>query len=180
MPRPSVPRSKIVSRAAIEQLLYLMDEAFDAEGHEHSLLANIRSVRDEDWAWVPEGGSRPVFEIVSHVGLCKYIYDNHAFGDGSMSWDRPRSMPGIRRDASKDEVISWLRDGQRILRASVDALESDDQLFVLRRSNWGQEYETRWLISVMIEHDVYHAGEINHLRALRQGNDRWAWQEEAK
>ena len=33
----------------------------------------------------------------------------------------------------------------------------------------------RWIISVMIEHDVYHAGEINHLRALMQGNDRWAW-----
>jgi len=36
--------------------------------------------------------------------------------------------------------------------------------------------ETRWLIGVMIEHDLYHAGEINHLRALRHGNDRWAWE----
>jgi hypothetical protein len=26
----------------------------------------------------------------------------------------------------------------------------------------------------MIEHDLYHAGEINHLRSLRQGTDRWA------
>jgi hypothetical protein len=25
----------------------------------------------------------------------------------------------------------------------------------------------------MIEHDLYHAGEINHIRALRQENDRW-------
>ena len=170
-----------MSRAAIEQLLYLMDEAFDAEGHEHSLLANIRSVKDEDWTWVPAGGSRPVFEIVAHVGLCKYIYDNHAFGDGSMSWDRPVSMPRIRRDASRDEVIAWLREGQRILRGSVAALESDDEeLTLLRRANWGQEYETRWLISVMIEHDLYHAGEINHLRAMRQGNDRWAWEEESE
>jgi hypothetical protein len=28
----------------------------------------------------------------------------------------------------------------------------------------------------MIEHDLYHAGEINHLRALRHGADRWAFE----
>jgi hypothetical protein len=164
------------SRAAIEQLLYLMDEAFDAEGHEHSLLANIRSLEEEDWQWVPPGGGRHTLAIVVHVGQCKYVYDNHAFGDGSMRWDRPATLPGIREDATVEEVITWLREGQRVLRQSVTALESDEELLMPRRSNWGQEYETRWLISVMIEHDLYHAGEINHIRALRQGNDRWAWE----
>jgi DinB superfamily len=167
-----------VTRAAIEQLLYLMDEAFDAEGHEHSFLANVRSVKEEDWHWVPPGGSRPTFEIVYHVGLCKYVYDNHAFGDSSMRWDRPVSLPEIRRDASREEVFAWLREGQRMLRGSVESLESDEELLKPRRSNWGQEYETRWLVSVMIEHDLYHAGEINHLRAMRQGDDRWAWETE--
>jgi hypothetical protein len=75
-----------------------------------------------------------------------------------------------------DEVVAWLREGQRMLRGSVAALQSDDELLMMRRSNWGQEYETRWLISVMIEHDLYHAGEINHIRAMRQGDDRWAWE----
>jgi hypothetical protein len=27
----------------------------------------------------------------------------------------------------------------------------------------------------MIQHDLYHAGEINHLRALSQDADRWAY-----
>jgi hypothetical protein len=168
-----------MGRTAIEQLLYLMDEAFDAEGHEHSLLANIRSLREEDWHSLPPGGGRPIFEIVYHVGICKYVYDNHAFGDGSMRWDRPASLPAIRREASSDEVIAWVREGQRLLRSSVDSLESDEELLKLRKANWGQEYETRWLISVMIEHDLYHAGEINHARALRHGDDRWAWEQEA-
>ena len=156
-----------------------MDEAFDAEGHEHSFLANLRSLKDDDWEWMPTGGGRPIFEIVYHVGICKYVYDNHAFGDASMRWDHPRSLPGIRPDSSPDEVIAWLREGQRVLRGSVAALESDDELLKLRRSNWGQEYETRWLISVMVEHDLYHAGEINHIRALHHGDDRWAWEQEA-
>jgi hypothetical protein len=50
---------------------------------------------------------------------------------------------------------------------------TDDQLLEPRKTHWGGAAETRWIISVMIEHDVYHAGEINHLRAQRQGNDRW-------
>ena len=32
---------------------------------------------------------------------------------------------------------------------------------------------TRFLIVNMIEHDVYHAGEINHTRALLQNDDAW-------
>jgi hypothetical protein len=29
----------------------------------------------------------------------------------------------------------------------------------------------------MIAHDLYHAGEINHLRALLQSTDRWPYDE---
>ena len=36
-----------MSRAAVEQLLYLMDEAFEGDS-DHSLLANLRSVTEED------------------------------------------------------------------------------------------------------------------------------------
>jgi len=28
----------------------------------------------------------------------------------------------------------------------------------------------------MIAHDFYHAGEINHIRALLQGTDRWPYE----
>jgi hypothetical protein len=166
------------SRAGIEQLLYLMDLAFDAEGHEHSLLANIRSLSEEDWRWVPGGAGRSAFDVVLHVGECKYVYENHAFGDGSMRWNSEGTVPSVKPDTPRGEVLEWLRAGQRVLRSSVAALESDEELLKPRRANWGEEYETRWLISVMIEHDLYHAGEINHIRALRQGNDRWAWEME--
>jgi hypothetical protein len=31
--------------------------------------------------------------------------------------------------------------------------------------------ETRKIVAGMTLHDIYHAGEINHIRALAQGND---------
>lgn len=164
-----------MSTAAIQQLLYLMDQAF--EGEHHALLANLRSLRDEDWAWVPPGGGRSIFDIVRHVGECKYVYDNHAFGDASMRWDRPGAVPSVRRGASTESIVEWLREGQRRLKESVDALPDDAELLQPRKANWGQQYETRWLVNVMIQHDLYHAGEINHIRALKQDNDRWAWEQ---
>ncbi|MEX0786519.1 MAG: DinB family protein [Dehalococcoidia bacterium] len=158
----------------VEQVLYLLDQAFEGND-EHSLLANLRSVAGNDWLWTPPGGDRSVFDIVQHTGDCKYVYQSHAFGDGSMRWDAPGSTPTIERETPRADVTAWLVEGQRRLRESVAALTDDAELTKPRLANWGQEYETRWLISVMIEHDLYHAGEINHLRALRQGNDRWAW-----
>jgi hypothetical protein len=165
-----------MARAAIEQILFLMDEAF--EGHpEHALLRNLKDLSDDDLRWVPDGAARSPFQILEHVGDCKYVYENHAFGDGSMRWDRPGSVPSIPADASKEAIIAWVSEGQRRLRSSVAALVDDAELVAMRRANWGQEYETRWLINTMVQHDLYHGGEINHIRALRQGNDRWAYDE---
>ncbi len=166
-----------MNRTSIEQLLYLMDEAFEGNG-DHSFLANLRSLQDDDWPWLPPGGGRSIFDLVVHVGECKYVYDNHAFGDGSMRWDRPGTVPTVERGASQAAIIDWLRTGQGKLRSSVASLEEDGELLRERRANWGQSYETRWLINVMIQHDLYHAGEINHIRALRHGNDRWAWEQQ--
>ncbi len=163
-----------MSRTAVEQLLYLMDEAFE-DSEEHSLTSNLRTVTAEDWLWVPPQGRRCIREIVGHVGACKYMYDNHAFGDARMTWDDPIVLPPPDREPSMSEVIEWMREGHRRLRQHVVALD-DDELLRLRRTNWGDMRQTRWIIAVMIEHDLYHAGEINHIRALRQGNDRWAWE----
>jgi uncharacterized damage-inducible protein DinB len=168
-----------MGRDCIEQYLWLMNEGFDGGGgSEHPFIKGLRSARDEDWHWLPPDGRRSIFEMVEHVGECKYVYDNHAFGDGSMRWDRPGSIPSIERTAAPAEVIEWLREGQRRLRASVAALADDAELLRPRRAPWGREYETRWLINTMIQHDTYHAGEINHVRALRQKNDRWAYEQE--
>ena len=60
--------------------------------------------------------------------------------------------------------------------ACVGALASDDELFRQRRTNWGELRETRWIVKSMIEHDLHRAGEINRMRALRQRDDRWAYE----
>jgi uncharacterized damage-inducible protein DinB len=159
---------------AIAQLLYLLDEAFEASTNEQSLLGNLRSLAPEDWLWVPPGGSRSIRDIVRHVGGCKFMYHDYAFGGASLTWEDPL-VDGVDALASSISAIAWLRAGQERLRQSIAALDDDAELLRPRLTNWGEWEETRWIIAVMIQHDLYHAGEINHLRSLRQRTDRWAY-----
>lgn len=177
-----------MSRVIIEEFLHFMDQAFEARG-EHSLLRNLEQVTGDDWLWVPPGGNRFLRQIVGHVGACKYMYDDYAFGNATMSWNDPAGTLGCtiedlqsganmtRREPPIAAIVEWLRDGHRLLREHV-ALLDDGELLKHRPRPEGGMKETRWIIGVMTEHDLYHAGEINHIRALRQGNDRWAWETE--
>jgi hypothetical protein len=153
---------------AVTQTLYLLDGAF--EGTEwHSLLGNLRSVTPDDWEWVPPGGRRSIRDIVHHVGGCKFMYHNQAFGDGRMTWTDPR-IEDPTPCATIESAVAWLREGQALVRAGLAALDDAD-LLGLRRSPQGKLRETRWIIAIMIQHDLYHAGEINHIRCLHQGDD---------
>jgi len=165
-----------MSRAGIETLLYMMDMAFEGRTNEvwgnwHALLENLGSVRDEDWTWLPEGGHRTIFHLVSDLGMCKYAYASAAFDDGSMNWDRAGTIPELEAGCTPAIAVEYLRTAQDYWRSKVDELQDDAELTKERRGPWGTQHETRWLIKTMIEHDIYHAGEINHLRALAQGND---------
>lgn len=153
---------------AVSQVLYLFDSAFD-QTEWHSLLGNLRSVTPDDWTWVPPLGRRSIQTIVHHVGACKFMYHNQAFGDGSFTWIDPR-IADPAPCATIESAIAWLHEGQALLRAGIAALD-DPGLLALRRSPQGKMRETRWIISTMIQHDLYHAGEINHIRCLHQQNN---------
>lgn len=156
-----------MGRTGIEQYLYMMDQAFEAQAGWHSLMKNLGSVRDDDWLWVPDGAKRCIKEIAMHLSA-RLMYENHGFGDGSYTWE---TLPSIPWESSPAEIVAWLRECQAKWRGSVAALDDDAELLRPRRVFWGGEIETRWIINLMIQHDLYHAGEINFIRALRQGDD---------
>jgi uncharacterized damage-inducible protein DinB len=165
-----------MGRGALNEYLYLMDEAFGGDDW-HSLMTNVKDVGPDEWRWVAPGGVRPIGEMVSHVAGCKNMYQDHAFGPGTLTWADPRAAQNLSDSTSAgiEALRGRLLDAQRRLRASVDALGDDAELFRPRKTNWGALKETRWIIKALIEHDVYHAGEINHLRSLRRADDRWAF-----
>lgn len=165
----------MVARTEIEALLRVIREAFDGDP-EHSLVANLSAVREEDWRAVPADGSRSIYDIVLHVAECKWMYDNYAFGDGTLRWDAPPVATTDGQSRSAAALVAWMTAGNEQLMASLRALDEDSELDRERPLNWGGTRATRGIIYTMIEHDLYHSGEVNHLRSLLQRSDRWAFE----
>jgi len=105
------------------------------------------------------------------------MYEDYAFGSASMLGDEPPLIPiDGARSRPHAELVAWLTEGHQRWLASVRALASDGELERERLTNWGDRLRTKVLIRIMIAHDLYHAGEINHLRALLHGTDRWPYE----
>jgi DinB family protein len=163
------------SRTALDTLAWLIEEAFEGDPS-HSLLANLHDLRDEDWAVLLPGSGRSIADIIEHIAWSKWMYEDYAFGPATMRGDQPPLVPAAgARSRPHDELLKWLSDGHQRWLASVRALRDDTELDRDRLTNWGERLPTRVIIRIMIAHDLYHAGEINHIRALIQGTDRWPY-----
>jgi uncharacterized damage-inducible protein DinB len=156
---------------AVAALARFSDSAFDGQ-HWHATMRNLATCTDDDWDWVPPEGERTIREVVRHIGKCKLMFANQLFGDGTLSWDDPEIAAPARAGGSVDEAIAWLRESHTVFRDGIAGC-TDDQLATTPDGYWGKPTELQWSIEVMIQHEVYHAGEINHIRALRQGDDGW-------
>jgi uncharacterized damage-inducible protein DinB len=163
------------SRIAIDTLAWLIEDAFQGDPS-HSLLANLHDLREEDWTALPDGSGRSIADILEHVGWSKWMYEEYAFGSATLRGDQPPLIPaGEARSRPREELLAWLREGHERWLASVRALPDDSELDRERLTNWGERLPTRVIIRIMIAHDLYHAGEINHLRAMLQSTDRWPY-----
>jgi uncharacterized damage-inducible protein DinB len=171
----------MAGRGGIEALLDLLDEAFHGRGIESSnesqaLLTNLATVAPDQWQALPAGAARSIHDIAGHVGACKVMYDDYAFGNGTLRFATPEVEP-FASSGSRDEVVAWLEEAHERLVGHVAALADDAELDAPRLTNWGEQRPTRWIVAAMITHDAYHAGEINHLRSLLDGDDRWRFQQ---
>lgn len=163
-----------MSRIEIEFLADRLDSAFQRRMPEdwsagwHSLLSNLQSVRDEDLDWLPPGGVRSIRHIAAHSGISMLVYSDHGFGAGLMQW--PDQYPHEVR-GSKEQIISWLTECHKTLSNALAAC-TDEQLDEVRET-WdpAERWPRRWFVTTMVDHLLYHSGEINYIRALAQKND---------
>jgi uncharacterized damage-inducible protein DinB len=168
----------MAERGGIDALLDLLEEAFRGAGtgasnESQALIPNLATVPDDAWRALPGGAARSVESIALHVGACKVMYDDYAFGSASLLFATPEVEPFTEGTAERDAVVAWLDSAHRQLVAHVAGLADDAELDRPRLTNWGELRPTRWIVAAMITHDAYHAGEINHLRSLLGPDDRW-------
>jgi hypothetical protein len=176
MTKPDSGTDPIHSHVAVDTLAWLIEQAFNGDPSQ-SLMANVHDLSEQDWTALLPGAGRSIADILEHLAWSKWMYEDYAFGSASMRGDQPPLIPPLGvRSRPHDDLIIWLAEGHRRWLASVRDLSNDAELDRERLTNWGERLPTRTIIRIMIGHDYYHAGEINHLCALLHQTDRWPYE----
>lgn len=126
---------------------------------------SLRELEDSRWSLdyteataVPAPLTTIAWRLV-HVGACKLMYHEYAYGPARLTWDE-LALPG-----TVDGALALLEEGQqRLLSALVDL--TDANLPSLCATNWGEQWPTWRIFWTMVTHDLEHGAEIGLLRQL--------------
>lgn len=145
--KQNVESTKNNQRIALDMFYWLVNEAFEGDGH--SVMGNLKNIRQEDWLALPPGGGRSIADILEHAGWCKWMYEDYAFGTASLQGDQPPLIPaGGERSRPVKELLEWLKTGHEQWIASICRLKDDRELEVERATNWGDQLPTKTIRSM--------------------------------
>jgi uncharacterized damage-inducible protein DinB len=156
----------------IDLLLSAMDEAYDRRSwHGTNLRGSIRGLSLAQVSWRPAPGRHNIWETVVHAAYWKYTVKRRLLGDkpgsfplkGSNWFTRPAA--GAKADARWKADVALLAEMHQALRAAV-AAERPETLDAFVD---GETVTRRFLITGIIAHDLYHAGQIQLLKKLQGG-----------
>lgn len=158
---------KGTTRARVALLLRQLDQAFDGHSwHGTNLRGSLRRVTLAQAAWRPAADRHNIWEEVLHAAYWKYTVRRRLTGAARGSFALtgsnffPRPDEGTAAEWTRD--LALLRDEHRRLRAAVADLTDA----ALDGPPPGSETPAVDLVSGIIAHDLYHAGQIQLLKRL--------------
>lgn len=149
----------------VDVLLAQLDQAYDRRSwHGTNLKGSIRGLTHSEAAWRPAPGRHNIHEIVVHAAYWKYAVRRRLAGEkrgsfplrGSNWFARPEADAAVWRDDLRllDRAHRALRD----VVAGMDPQRLDSALT--------PAVTPLTLITGIIAHDLYHAGQIQLLKRL--------------
>jgi uncharacterized damage-inducible protein DinB len=150
-------------------LILQLEQAFDHRSwHGTNLFGSIRGISSEQAEWRPGEGRHNVWEIIVHAAYWKYTVYRRLVDEARGSFPLRGSNWFPRPvDASAVE----LKADTRLLREFHDKLLTAVTQFNPRRLGErppGSKFAFRDLIVGVAAHDLYHAGQVQLLKRLRQ------------
>jgi uncharacterized damage-inducible protein DinB len=150
--------------------LRLLDEYFAGPAwHGTTLLGSVRGLGPEEALWRPAPERNCIWDLVLHSAYWKYAAWRRLTGARRGSFARPGSnFPELPDDPTAKAWkadVQLLRDEHTRLREAVAALPGP----AFDRRSASSKWTNASLIWGIAAHDVYHAGQIQLLKRLRQG-----------
>jgi hypothetical protein len=151
-------------------LIAILDAAFDKPSwHGPNLMASVRRVNARDASWAP-AGRKSVWEQVLHAAYWKQRVLNRVAAAADGAPRGSRSAPFPRSPANWPRVPDEPSD--RAFRADLQLLDDIHKRLRAAVARLGARGPIPPKLLKMIygaaAHDVYHAGQINLLRRLRE------------
>lgn len=152
-------------------LLRILDEAYDKRSwHGTNLRGSVRGLSPAAAAWRPGRNRHNIWELVVHAAYWKYAVRRRLLGekrgsfplDGSNWWVRP--VKGVSAATQWRRDLRLLGDMHKALRQTV--LELPEPLLARRAPR--SPFDNLSLVTGVAAHDLYHAGQIQILKRLRQ------------
>src|SRR5687768_16996461 len=144
----------------IDQLVMQIDQAFDHHSwHGTNLRGSLRRLTLDQAVWRPAAGRHNIWELMVHAAYWKYAVRRRLAGErrGSFAlegsnWFR---RPDPLTEAAWKADLALLNDTHQRLRETVASLDASQ----LDRIPPGGTVTRFELVSVIIAHDLYHAGQ---------------------
>jgi hypothetical protein len=151
----------------MKMLLDLVDEAFDhAAWHGPTLRGALRGVGAAQAGWRPGPGRHSIRELTIHAAYWKYAVRRRLNGAPRGSFPLEGSN-WFDVDAARSwtDDLRMLVDEHRLLRAAVAAYPAR----ALDKVVDDRKQTAAFTIRGIAAHDLYHAGQIQLLKALQRG-----------
>ncbi len=142
----------------------------------HSLQSALKDITPEEAEWKPPAykgfpwmqGS--IVEIVFHVGGDSLYQLDHALGERRLTWEELEE----RFQAEGGDLQAALKlaeEGYQALQRALDPLTDEDlqRTYPTPESQGKRQRTLEEFFEMMIEHHLYHAGQIVYARCLYQG-----------
>ena len=157
------------------QVNFLLDRLADAweRSKWHSFKGALEGLTEEEAAWRPEhyrspepwGFSGSILDILIHVAIDSLVMPDQTFGDRTLTteaiWERFQAAGG-----NLAAVLDLLEEGYKATRKALDQLADCD---LQQKIGAQKERSTESLFVEVVEHYLYHAGQINYIRCLWEG-----------
>jgi uncharacterized damage-inducible protein DinB len=152
----------------VEQLVFLLDQAFDHKAwHGTNLRGSLRGLTVDDASWRPGRGRHNIWEIALHTAYWKYAVRRRLLGEkrGSFALKGNNWFPRSARDGKNAwrSDVALLEEEHAKLREAITALAPES----LTSPAAGGETTVLALITGIASHDLYHAGQIQILKRLQ-------------
>jgi uncharacterized damage-inducible protein DinB len=149
----------------IDLLLTQIDQAYDRRSwHGTNLRGSIRGLTPAQAVWRPGPRRHNIHELIVHCAYWKYVVTRRLTGEKRGSFPRKGSN-WFTRDAADGAA---LRDDMRLLEECHRRLRATAAASSRRALSrpLADSRPTQWLVSGIVAHDLYHAGQIQLLKRL--------------